>query len=82
MASNNTRRLYEGLSAMQSTYNLIKNVDQDGRFRLEFDCVHEDIFHGEVKAKSAGVGALLGMIFVAKMGRDAASLQEMLQNMQ
>lgn len=48
---------------MNAINTLFRGLEKDGRFKLNFDCVHEDIFHANVQAKSVGVGALGNIIF-------------------
>lgn len=77
-----TKDLYMSLKYLNGVNTLIQALDKDGRFKLNFDCVHEDIFHANVQAKSAGVGALGGMIFNAATMKKRQELFGMLSQMQ
>lgn len=81
MSNDQTKELYMMLKAMNAIRELIKCVDQDGRFKMQFDCIHQDIGKGTLKAKSCGVGVLGNLIFNAATMEQASSMKEALLQM-
>lgn len=78
LADPQLKEMYMVLKGMNGVQALIKAVDRDGRFKVNFECVHEDIFHASMQAKSAGVGLLGNILFNGGVMSQRQSMYEML----